>query len=432
MRNRLKSLWPRSLFGRAALILIVPVIAIQLVVSTAFIQRHYEDVTRQMVQGLQGQLNLLIARQAIDPADATALAEALSVGMAPAEGAIPQADARLWWDISARFVIAGLRENIPGVMAVDLATNRREVRLWVEGANGPLVLTVQRSRVSASNPHQLLVLMIATSILMTLVAFIFLRNQLRPIARLARAAEAFGKGQTLDYRPRGAQEIRAAGTAFLDMKNRIERQIEQRTLMLSGVSHDLRTPLTRLRLGLSMLPEDEETQALTRDVADMERMVDEFLAFARGDAMEEPVPTDLHEVVGRAVADAQRLGQGVSLGETAGEGETILRPMAVRRALDNLIGNAARHAKTVRVGVTITERSARLTVEDDGPGIPKAQRDEALQPFSRLDAARNPNQGGGAGLGLTIAMDIARSHGGTLRLGDSEMGGLKAEIVLAR
>jgi two-component system, OmpR family, osmolarity sensor histidine kinase EnvZ len=433
MRNRLKLLWPRGLFGRAALILIVPVIAIQLVVSTAFIQRHYEDVTRQMVQGLQGQLNLILARQVVNPAEAMRLASDLGMDLAQVgQDGLPDGDARLWWDISARFVIAGLREFVPGVRAVDLASNRREVRLWADTASGPVFLTIQRSRVSASNPHQLLVLMIATSVLMTLVAFIFLRNQLRPIARLARAAEAFGKGQTLDYRPRGAQEIRAAGTAFLDMKNRIERQIEQRTLMLSGVSHDLRTPLTRLRLGLSMLPEDEDVQALTRDVADMERMVDEFLAFARGDAMEEPMPTDLHDLARRAVADAQRVGQGVVLAPGSGEGSMILRPMAIRRALDNLIGNAARHAGKVSVSVALTERSARLIVEDDGPGIPKDRRDEALQPFTRLDAARDPNKGGGAGLGLTIAMDVARSHGGTLRLGDSDLGGLKAEIVLAR
>lgn len=434
MRNRLKILWPRGLFGRAALIMIVPVIAIQLVVSTAFIQRHYEDVTRQMVQGLQGQLNLLIARHATDPVDAAKLADALDVGItqSPAE-AMPQTDARLWWDISARFVIAGLRKDVPGVQVVDLAANRREVRLWVDTATGPLLMTVQRSRVSASNPHQLLVLMIAASILLTLVAFAFLRNQLRPIARLARAADAFGKGQTIDYRPRGAQEIRAAGRAFLDMRNRIERQIEQRTLMLSGVSHDLRTPLTRLHLGLSMLPEDEEVAALTRDVVEMERMVDEFLAFARGDAMEEPVMTDVKDLAQRAVADAQRMGRNVTFHVVSQDGgDTILRPMAVRRALDNLIGNAARHGKTIRVSVALTEKSARLTVEDDGPGIPLAQRDEALQPFTRLDAARNPNQGGGAGLGLTIAMDVARSHGGDLRLGESAMGGLKAEIVLAR
>jgi two-component system, OmpR family, osmolarity sensor histidine kinase EnvZ len=385
------------------------------------------------VQGLDGQLNLLLRRSQTDPPGATALAAELGIAMAqPAAQPMPATDARLWWDISARFVIAGLRQIVPDVRAIDLASNRREVRLWADTTTGPVSFTIQRSRVSASNPHQLLVLMIGTSILMTLIAFIFLRNQLRPIARLARAAEAFGKGQTMDYRPRGAQEIRAAGTAFVDMRNRIERQIEQRTLMLSGVSHDLRTPLTRLRLGLSLLPEDDDVQALTRDVADMERMVDEFLAFARGDAMEEPAPTDVHDLARRAVGDAQRMGQPVTLADGTGAGVAIIRPMAVRRALDNLIGNAVRHARTVRVTVALTDRSIRLTVDDDGPGIPKDRRDEALQPFTRLDAARDPNHGGGAGLGLTIAVDVARSHGGALRLGDSDLGGLKAEIVLAR
>ena len=433
MGNQLKFFWPRGLFGRAALILIVPVIAIQLVVSTAFIQRHYEDVTRQMVQGLAGQLNLLIARSQTDAVNAAELARDLDIDLSlPAIQPIPDADSRLWWDISARFVITGLRAIVPDLRVVDLTSNRREVRLWVDTAKGPVSLVLKRSRVSASNPHQLLVLMIATSVLMTLVAFVFLRNQLRPIARLARAAEAFGKGQTVDYRPRGAQEIRAAGTAFLDMRNRIERQIEQRTLMLSGVSHDLRTPLTRMRLGLTMLPEDEDIRALMRDVGDMERMVDEFLAFARGDAMEEPELSDVRDLARRAVADAQRLGQAVTLGNTSGAGGAMIRPMAVRRALDNLIGNAVRHAKTVRVSTAVTERAIRLTVEDDGPGIAKDRREEALQPFARLDAACDPNHGGGAGLGLTIAIDVARSHGGTLRLGESEMGGLKAEIVLAR
>lgn len=433
MHNRLKSLWPRGLFGRAALILIAPVIAIQLVVSTAFIQRHYEDVTRQMVRGLDGPLNLLLNRSLSDPEGAADLATALGLQLLlPAAQPIPAADSYLWWDVSARFVITGLRDIVPNVRVVDLSSDRRQVRVWVDTLRGPVSMFIERSRVSASNPHQLLVLMIATSVLMTLVAFIFLRNQLRPIARLARAADAFGRGQTTEYRPRGAQEIRAAGTAFLDMRNRIERQIEQRTLMLSGVSHDLRTPLTRLRLGLSMLPDDEDVQALLRDVSDMERMVDEFLAFARGDAMEEPVETDLRAIVTRAVEDACRVGQPVILAELSGAGVAMIRPMAVRRALDNLIGNAVRHGKNVHVSMVATERSIRLSVDDDGPGIQKDRREEAMQPFARLDAARDPNRGGGAGLGLTIAMDVARSHGGTLRLGDSALGGLKAEIVLAR
>ncbi len=433
MFKRLKVFWPRGLYGRAALILIVPIVTIQLVVSTAFIQRHYEDVTRQMTNGVKVELDLVLDRLTTDPVGAAALADGLGMTLAvPATLAEPAADSSLWWDLSGRVVIASLREGVPGLHVADLVSNPREVRLWVQTPAGLATLVVDRKRVSASNPHQLLVLMIVTSILLTLIAFIFLRNQLRPIQKLARAAEAFGKGQSVSYRPRGAQEIRAAGMAFLDMKNRIERQIDQRTLMLSGVSHDLRTPLTRLRLGLALLPEDEETAALQRDVSDMERMVDEFLSFARGDAMEDPTAVDAVALVQRAVDDAGRAGLAVRMGTVEGQGMVTLRPMAVRRALDNLIGNAVRYGTQCMVSVAITDRALRLTVEDDGPGIARARREEALAPFARLDAARDPNRGGGAGLGLSIAADIARSHGGALRLGDSDLGGLKAELVLAR
>jgi two-component system osmolarity sensor histidine kinase EnvZ len=217
------------------------------------------------------------------------------------------------------------------------------------------------------------------------------------------------------------------------MRGRIERQIEQRTQLLSGVSHDLRTPLTRLKLGLAILPEDEDTAALLRDVQDMERLVDEFLAFVRGEAGEEPVVTDPAVLVAQAVDNARRMGLDVVLGPMVGEGVVPLRPQAVKRALDNLIMNAGRHASKAEVSLTMTERACRITVEDDGPGIPKARREEAMQPFARLDNARDPNQGGGVGLGLAITADVARAHGGALRLGDSEhLGGLKADLILAR
>lgn len=282
---------------------------------------------------------------------------------------------------------------------------------------------------SATNPHQLLVLMIFTSLLMTAVAFLFLRNQLRPITRLARAAEDFGKGRLAPYRPRGALEVRAAGRAFLDMRERIERQIEQRTLMLSGVSHDLRTPLTRLRLGLALLPEDPEVAALQADVAQMERMVDEFLAFVRGDAMEGTEPTDAVALV-RAVAERA----GAVLAEIRGEPAPVeMRPQAVTRAVENLVSNARRYGSRVEISLWFREGSLWITVEDDGPGIPPEKRDEALRPFTRLDASRDPNKGGGVGLGLSIASDIALSHGGALRLGQSaRLGGLKADLTLAR
>ncbi|AXQ93473.1 ATP-binding protein [Cereibacter azotoformans] len=435
----LKSVVPRSLYGRAALILIVPIVTIQLVISISFIQRHYEGVTRQMARGLMIELRHLIdvVNRAPSPAEAearaAAVAQALEFRVAlPAEWGEVR-DRRDFWDLSGRQLIPALHGGLPELAAVDLVNTDNEVRLLFETAAGPLSVAVERRRVSASNPHQLLVLMIVTSILMTVIAYLFLSNQLRPIKRLADAAEAFGKGQHIAYRPRGALEVRAAGQAFLEMRARIERQIEQRTLMLSGVSHDLRTPLTRLRLGLSMLSDPEEAEELLRDVADMERLVDEFLSFVRGDALEEAEQVDPLALVARVVENAQRAGQKVTLVRADGEGTMVLRPAAVGRALENLVGNAVRYGSRAEVSVALGERALRITVEDDGPGIPRDRRDEALRPFTRLDQARNQNRGGGVGLGLTIAMDIARNHGGTLRLGESPtLGGLRAELTLAR
>ncbi len=440
MKLRLKSYLPRSLYGRAALILIAPVVAIQLVVSVIFIQRHFDGVTRQMSRGVSVEVQYLLAevQAAGDLATAQARAGNIGTGLGmavdlPASGPPPDADRRDTWDLSGREVGSTMHEVLPALNAVDLQANPRSVDLWLTTRFGPMLVQVPRLQVSASNPHQLLVVMLLASVLMTAVAFAFLRNQLVPITRMAAAAEAFGRGQTLRYKPRGAIEVRAAGTAFLDMRARIERQIEQRTLMLSGVSHDLRSPLTRLKLGLSMLPEDDETAALLGDVDDMERLVNEFLAFARGDALEETALVDPAALVAQVVDKARRGGLAVTLGAGAGGGEVSLRPQAVRRALDNLIGNAVRYGTQAVVSCQMTERSLRLVVEDDGPGIPEARREEALLPFTRLDAARDPNLGGGVGLGLSIAADIARTHGGTLRLGQSEaLGGLKAELVLAR
>jgi len=434
----LKPLLPRGLYGRAALILIVPIVAIQLVVSLAFIQRHFEGVTRQMTQSLVIQVMFVLDEADRGGSPAEARARALRVAR-PLEMTLDlpatwpdQTDRRAAYDLSGRVVIETLRDGLPDLRAVDLVSDSGDVRMLLDTDLGPMSVSVSRRRVSASNPHQLLVWMILTSVLMTVIAYVFLRNQLRPIKRLADAAEAFGKGRSVAYRPRGALEVRSAGAAFLDMRSRIERQMEQRTLMLSGVSHDLRTPMTRLKLSLSLMPQDDEVSAALRDVADMERLVDEFLSFARGDAMETPVTTDPVALVARAVENAQRGAGRVSL-KSEGRGMALLRPDAVTRAVENLIGNAVRYGTQCEVSVTVTERSIRICVEDDGPGIPSDRRDEAMRPFTRLDEARNPNRGGGVGLGLSIAADVARSHGGTLTLSDSaRLGGLKAEIVLAR
>jgi len=435
----LKRYMPRGLYGRAALILLVPIISLQVVVSVVFIQRHFEDVTRQMTQSLALELAFLLeeVNTAQSLIEATARIARLSDPLLlkvelPAERSI-NPDMRRFYDLSGRIVIQTVRSRVEAISSIDLKSDSRRVRLWMQTDHGEMFVSLSRRRVSASNPHQFLVLMVFVGAVMSLVAFLFLRNQLRPIRRLSRAAEAFGKGRVVPYKATGAIEVRSAGNAFLDMRARIERQIEQRTMMLSGVSHDLRTPLTRLKLGLTMLDKGDDTTALSRDVEDMERLLEEFLSFARGDALDDPVETDLADLVGSVVENAIRSGGNIELENISGESTVMLRPMAVTRALENLIGNALRYGTNARVSVKLVDRAVSISIEDDGPGIAPDLRKDALKPFVRLDMARNQDSGTGVGLGLSIANDIARRHGGSLRLDESKsLGGLKVVLILPR
>ncbi|TNC51073.1 HAMP domain-containing protein [Rubellimicrobium rubrum] len=428
---------PRSLVARAALILLLPVVALQLAVSVSFVQRYYEDVTRQMTRSLLLELRFLAeaTSSASDPGSALAYATAAAVPLDLRVDLRPEASPVSSigrWDLSGRAMVETLRTDLPELQAVDLSVSR-EVTIWLATPFGSLEVGFSRERIAASNPHQLLVLTVVLGLVLTTVAYLFLRNQLRPIQRLAQAATAYGRGRVVPFRPSGASEVRAAGMAFLDMRNRIDRQTQARTAMLAGISHDLRTPLTRLRLGLSFL-DDEDAKELVRDVDDMSRMVDAFLAFARGDAGDAQETVRLTDLVHTVVEDFQRSGAAVSLDDVAGEdpGPVPLRSMAVRRALENLIGNALIYGSQARVGLAFGDRMVRLSVEDDGPGIPPERRDEAMRPFTRLDAARNQNSPG-VGLGLAIVADIARTHGGSLRLGEStRLGGLRADLILAR
>ncbi|WP_368184066.1 ATP-binding protein [Aestuariibius sp. HNIBRBA575] len=437
----LKHYMPRSLYGRAALILILPVVTLQLVVSVTFIQRHFEGVTRQMSQSILIELSYLA--EGVAQADSFEAAQQVVLERAsPLEmnvvlpaGDVPAQDIRAFYDLSGREVIRTLRPQLLGMGPVDLSDTRR-VKLWLETPHGIMQISFDRQRVSASNPHQLIVLMVVLGVLMTLIAYVYLRNQLRPIKRMAAAAAEYGKGRIVPYAPSGATEVRAAGNAFLDMRNRIERQVAARTLMLSGVSHDLRTPLTRLRLELSLMDE-QDAAPLLRDVDDMQRLVDAFLDFARDEALDALEETDPVALIKQVVADAARTGDDVELGPISGvlpaPGTMPLRPMAICRALENLIGNALRYGGRAIVSISVSNRALKISVEDNGPGIPPQQRDEALKPFTRLDPSRNQNRGSGVGLGLAIVADITRVHGGAIRLADSDlMGGLRVDLIFPR
>ena len=371
----LKRLSPRTLIGRTALILLVPIVAIQLVVSFVFIQRLYDEVTQDMTESVLPSLRLIAARIEKAPDLAAGLSEvedlarALEIGVA-AEPAETAPEARDWDDLTGRVVERVLKTELPALGRLDLSSNSRRVRFTIATRHGHVVMSFDRDRASASNPHQLLVLMFVVSVIATAISFLFLKNQVRPIRQLADVAAAFGRGRIEPYAPSGALEVREAGAAFLDMRTRIERHIEQRTLLLSGVSHDLRTPLTRMKLRLSFLEDDDEVQALRRDVDEMQAMLDTFLDFARLDATEASVLVDPAELARRLVDRARAEGARIELAGTEGAGRAALRPLAVERALANLVSNALRYGHRAELSVAVTERAVRFRVEDDGPGIP--------------------------------------------------------------
>ncbi|MGY6535105.1 MAG: ATP-binding protein [Pararhodobacter sp.] len=455
----LKRFLPRGFYGRAALILLVPVTCILLIASYAVIQRHYEGMTRQMT----GIFALTVAhvQAAVDAAPDTARADQQAARLGQAfdlqarvhpVGATPAQGTRAsLLSLSDRMMLEQLHRGIPDVQVVTLDGNI--VTLWLDSRHGPLSLRFRSNTVSPRNPHQLLVVVLLGGVLMSAIGFVFLKNQVRPILRLAAAAEAFGLGKTVPYRPSGAREVRAAGLAFVEMRDRIERHIEQRTLLLSGVSHDLRTPLTRMRLALSMMHDEGEAAAMLDDVAQMEALIDRLLDFARAEAGEAPVITDLTALVRQSLDRAARGGgQAVALAGAPGPLMVQLRPHLFGRALDNLIDNALRYGTRVEVrirsGGAGPETGAKrpndgqtivVEVEDNGPGIPGDLRDAAMRPFVRLDKARSAARGatgqtmGGVGLGLAIAGDAMRSHGGHLELADGcqpGLGGLLARLVL--
>ncbi|MCF6304473.1 MAG: ATP-binding protein [Rhodobacteraceae bacterium] len=418
--------------------MLFPVIGLQLIVGQVFIQRHFQRVTEQMTQSVALEINYAI--QLIDlaediPAAQSALDE-ISVNLElllllNPEMALPAQDLRFFYDLSGKSLVESLHSEVKLPLRVDLRQDQRRVAIWVETPKGVLEIVLPRSRVTASNPHQLLVLMMVASVILVVISVGFLRIQVRPIRRLAEAAEAFGKGQQMPIHPSGSTEIRRAALAFLSMRNKLDRQMERRTQMLSGVSHDLRTPLTRMKLALEFI---DDSQELDKDVAEMERMLNGFLAFAKDDQTEKGLPTDPAKLAQELTQNMQRSNAQIELVvkiDSYNKTNVVLKPESIKRAVQNLLDNASKYASKTLFTVVLSDKFLEFIVEDNGAGIAKNHYETALLPFERLDESRGAD--GSVGLGLSIAMDIARGHGGNLELSKSQnLGGLCARLTIPR
>ncbi|MEL7348562.1 MAG: ATP-binding protein [Pseudomonadota bacterium] len=440
---RIKRFLPRSLFGRALLILVLPVVLLQGFVTSIFIARHYDGVTVQMTEDVARKLDYIVAVIDGAPGREEAMREVREAGPAlglmlelDPEGRVEPLAFRDFYDLTGSVIAETLKAGVTKPMTLDLVAVPKAAVAEILTTKGVLTATIPRRQLSPANPHQLIVLTNIAGLALVIVAVIFLRNQVRPIRELAEAAVAFGRGASRPFRPAGAEEVRGAGHAFLEMRSRIERQMQSRTAMLSGVSHDLRTPLTRMKLALAMMEDNEEAAEVQQDIGEMERMLDSFLAFARGEAGEQPEPIDVRALAEEIVAGAERLSQDITLSTEAEGIETAVvtaRRQALKRAVMNLVDNARTYGGQTLLTLRLAPRSVDFVVEDDGPGIPPTRREEMTRPFTRLDPGRGQSKGGGVGLGLSIALDVARSHGGALELDQSRrLGGLRATLRLPR
>lgn len=432
----LADLFPKGLYARSLLIVILPMVLLQTGVAYLFMQRHWDLVTHRLSNAVARDVGAVIDLYRGLPlgADDKRLREIASerfrmnVDLMP-PAPMPPALPRRFFDALDPLTRALPRElsgQLKYPIWVDTVGKSGLMEIRVDLGFGVVRFVTKRSLGYDAQVYIFIFWMLGASIALIAVAILFLRNQIRPILRLAKAAEDFGKGRFREFYPRGAREVRQAGYAFVEMKRRIERANEQRTAMLSGVSHDLRTILTRFRLSVAMLESTPETVDLERDVDEMQAMLEGYLAFARGDSGEEATPTDLAAILEDLRGDAERHGASVFL-NARGPLFVTVRPMAMRRCLGNLLGNAQRYGRRVEIWAAREGKFVWTHVDDDGPGVPVGAREDVFRPFVRLDEARNVDQGG-SGLGLSIARDIARSHGGEVLLGDSPLGGLRASV----
>ncbi len=427
---------PKGLYARSILIVVTPIVLLQSVIAYVFIERQWESVTRRLSNAVARDVAAIIEVIETYPQDQrhseisriSAETLGLTVSVLP-DGPLPAASPKPFFSLLDRTLSEQISNHVGRPFWVDTVGNSDLVEIRVKLDHSILRVFAKRSRAYASNAHIFLVWMVGTSLVLIAIALLFLRNQIRPILNLANAAERFGMGRPVeDFRPRGAREVRRASQAFIDMRERIERQIEQRTAMLSGVSHDLRTILTRFKLELAMMGNDKTIANLRSDVDVMTHMLEEYLAFARGDAGENTERIDLHALLRQTAQDQAHLGAEIKV-SYEGDPQILVRPLAIGRCMANLVGNAAKYADHVNIQARHDDGMLTIVIDDDGPGIPASEREAVFKPFYRLDQARTIDDGG-TGLGLAIARDIANSHGGHITLDESPAGGLRVLLTI--
>ena len=432
----IKNFLPKSLLGRALLIIVMPLIILQLVSATIFYETHWAKVSRKLAYGLVGDIATLVELLRLDNTDRSlksiqALASqnmGLSVRLKKNQILSKVAEAEQNWNIEDSFVKV-LRSSLQRPFNIKESTIEKHILVNIQLSEGVLQVEFARKRLFSSTTYVFVLWMVGTSMILFGLATIFMRNQVKPIRRLAIAAEDFGKGRdTPNFKPEGAIEVRQASSAFISMRDRIKRQVSRRTEMLAGVSHDLRTPITRMKLQLELLKGNKNTGELARDLSEMEHMLEGYLAFARGEGEELPKEVDVVKLVKQVIEDVKKNGANISL---SFEKRVLisLRPNLFRRCIANLIENADRYASAVSVELTVEVGFVKILIDDNGPGISEELRDQVFRPFFRLDDSRNLDTGG-VGLGLAIARDAIISHGGEIELQDSPTGGLRVMLKL--
>jgi two-component system osmolarity sensor histidine kinase EnvZ len=438
----LKRRAPATLFGRSLMIIVLPIALMQAAVTYAFFEAHWQTVTSRLSEGLAGDIAWAVESYKDDPSpesfarlseraeESLGLSIALQPGRRiPEHRRDPPALIEPFFAPVDRSLERALSARLDDPYWFDTTRYPAYVDIRVAAPGGVMRVLAPRERAFATQGHIFVLWLTIATVLLTTVAILFIRNQVRAIERLAAAAEAFGRGgEDAKFKPHGAREVRQAARAFLDMRARIQRHIDQRTALLASVSHDLRTPLTRLKLALALAEPGARTADMKRDLAEMEHMIDEYLAFARGEAGEASEAVSLRPLLEAVAADARAMGATVTTAVDATL-SAAARPLALRRALGNLAQNAAAHGDHVALAARAVANGVEITVDDDGPGIPAPRREEAFTAFARLDESRNQNLKG-VGLGLAIARDVARGHGGDITLETSPMGGLRAVLRL--